>query len=101
MKTPELNEESLIDQIAYLSGKEWTNICHPQSHEERILRRASVWAFSQFLSLEPNGLCKRFNIQAQQSVRRILKNKNLPEDEYNWRILIRKRIRLEEKTAAA
>ncbi|PIR23855.1 MAG: hypothetical protein COV44_00655 [Deltaproteobacteria bacterium CG11_big_fil_rev_8_21_14_0_20_45_16] len=80
-----LDREELIYWFERKTLLGWPRILSAKSHEERRVRRVAIWSFVNFLNHNPNDIGKIFGFAARQSIFRILRSKNLSDDEYNLR----------------
>jgi len=78
-----LDREELIYWFEKKTLLRWPRILSARSHEERCVRRVAIWSFVNFLNHDPSEINKIFGFEAKQSIFRILRSRNLSDDEYN------------------
>lgn len=94
MKTTlNFQEDFLLESLCHELGISRSQVCSPRGQENRMKRRVAVWAFHEFLNSSKERSMRIFKIESLQGLRKIIGKRQLPEDEYNFRISIRKRLR--------
>lgn len=74
------------------SDLSWESITCPKGQYGRLTRRVGVWLYDQYLNYSKSEICELFGIDSIQSIYRILRKKNLPADEYDLRMLVKRRL---------
>lgn len=79
------DEKIGVEKLEQSVGYSLSQLRSPETRDERILRRALVWALFDCGGFTVEDIQSLLGIKARQSVFRILRTKTLCEEEYNWR----------------
>jgi hypothetical protein len=92
MKTQKFTKDVLdeaLHEVLRTRADSWLAV---SGHEARKKRRVAIWAYRTYLGSELESLQRIFGIQSSQSIRKILAQKCLEEDEFNWRRFVVRRL---------